>query len=277
MRRGRWRRWRSGRWRAFPILLGCLPSQLFRFFSIVAPHDIGPEFDHFSTDNPLGGDGESTFNGAPCRTVRFGVVDVRNAGTNQISEHICIIGSPGPAIPFAPYAAAGRPKNTFCIAARTFLKITRVFAKQARQYRVSEEVACEIVSVGRAKPFAIAFRSLSIFREAVIGLVNAGAGCREKICPRIGRALEEQLEFLPGAQRRGIPVLGRVEGRHHPQNPLVLLLLQLVFRCLLRICVLSGWRLGRGLASRRWTGGRGRAGLLQALEWIIRDINIRSL
>jgi hypothetical protein len=99
--------------------------------------------------------------------------------------------------------------------------------ENARKHSVAEEIAGEEVSVRSAESLCVALHALSVFGEAVVGLVDAGAkSCNDK-WPWIGCTLEKELIFLARSQRKCLLVTGSVEGCHDTENPLMLLLLEL--------------------------------------------------
>ncbi len=173
-----------------------LPGQLLRLFSPMVAHHIRPEFDHFTAYNCLGGDGKTTFECLADRTIRCGVVQIGNGCTHQIAQDVCIVRSPGAVIALAPHRSAGRPQSTAGEAACALLEVTRIFAKQACQHSVTQEIAGKVVGVTRTPSLGVPFHTLTVFGKAVFSLIDARPNGREHEGPRVAGALEKELVLL---------------------------------------------------------------------------------
>src|SRR5580704_5495899 len=138
-------------------------------------HHVGPELDDLTAYNCLRRDGKTASECAPDRTVGCGIVKIGNRGPHQISHDVGIVRSPATVIALAPHGAACGPEETAAKAACAFLKIAGIFFQYACQHRVAEKIAGKVVGVSRTVSLGVSLHTLSILREAIVGLIDAGA------------------------------------------------------------------------------------------------------
>ena len=92
------------------------------------------------------------------------------------------------------------------------------------QYRIAEKIAGKVIGVSGAVSLCVAFHTLPVSGEIIVGLRYAGNYCGKCKRPRISDTLKEQLELLARTQRKCIVILGGVKCRHHTQYSLFFLL-----------------------------------------------------
>jgi len=113
--------------------------------------------------------------------------------------------------------------------AGSFVKIPWILFKHGRQNGPADECAYGRVCIGGGVALGIALRALPIAAESVNCLLNSRNGAGHAKVDRIDGGLPRQLELLFRVERSRGGVIGDVEIGNHPEDALLLFILDLGF------------------------------------------------
>ncbi len=105
--------------------------------------------------------------------------------------------------------------------------------QQHRQNRPTHKRSRNQVAFIRPKPREVAHGPTPISIEVVLVVLIPRHRSVDRRIRRVNRVLPRQPELLPRAQRCRVPVVGHIEVRHKPHQPLLLFHLDLFFRLLM--------------------------------------------
>ena len=92
-------------------------------------------------------------------------------------------------------------------------EVARILVEKRRQDSVAEEVAAEVVCIVGAVARGVACEALAVAGVLVFSLTDASVDAGQHELVGVKRTLEEEMELLARAERRGFAVVNGVEVR----------------------------------------------------------------
>ena len=159
--------------------------------------------------------------------IRFGKIQVREAGCSQISAQAGVIWHGFSAVTPGDKWAEHRMPESRASCAGSLIEVTRVLMEQGRQYGASDHNVRKTISRGYADALTIGIPALPVL-GTVSRLSGAGDEQNSGSSHWIGRRLQCKLKFHFCGERCRVLLIGDVEVGNESQHPLMFLGLELL-------------------------------------------------